>query len=232
MSKDKRHAATQISNWAVYLLVVLLATLAGFFAVYVNFGSDGNRISDAILTPRSRPAPSLPPASPATSGPLANLNRGAMATFLVHERPRPVPTISFNNARGDPILLKSWQGKVVLLNLWATWCLPCLKEMPALDAIKGTLGESDFDVVAISVDRGGIEKPRMFLDKIAARHIALYHEPSGALAPKLKAFGMPTTLLIDRKGREIGRLVGPAEWDSEDAVRLLRAAIGGSQAGH
>lgn len=221
MSKDKRDTAAQSNNWPAYILAALLATLAGFFAVYVNSGPNGNRDAETSLTP----PPARAPAATAGEGPLAGLNSGDMATFLVHRAPKDVPPVTFSNGEGARVSLADWRGKVVLLNLWATWCLPCLKEMPALDRLKAEIGGDKFDVVAISVDRGGIEKPRKFLQKIDAKNLALYHDGGGTLSAKLRVVGMPTTLLIDAKGREIGRLAGPAEWDSPHALRLMRAAI-------
>jgi len=224
MSGDETHGKAKKSSWTAYLWVALLATVAGFVAVYVNFGSNGN-----VVPSLERPAPdsnaARAPVSPVASGPFAGLNRGAMSTFLVHKAPKSVPQFSFNGSDGEPISLDQWRDKVVLLNLWATWCAPCRKEMPSLDRLKAQLGGDEFDVVAISVDRGGPEKPKAFLEKVGTRNLALYHDPTGQLGTKLKAFGMPTTLLINRKGEEIGRLIGPAEWDSEDAVKLVETAI-------
>ncbi len=224
MSGDETHGKAKKSPWTTYLWVALLATVAGFVAVYVNFGSNGN-----VVPSLPRPAPGADaargPAVPVASGPFAGLNRGAMSTFLVHKAPKSVPQFAVNGGDGEPISLDHWKGKVVLLNLWATWCAPCRKEMPSLDRLKAQLGGDDFDVVAISVDRGGLEKPKAFLEKIGTSNLALYHDPTGGLGSKLKAFGMPTTLLINRKGEEIGRLIGPAEWDSEDAVKLVETAI-------
>ena len=98
--------------------------------------------------------------------------------------------------------------------------------MPDLDQLKAELGGDAFDVVAVSIDRGGLEKPRKFLEKIKIRNLALFNDKSGKIATKLRAIGMPTTLLIDRDGKELGRLAGPAEWKSEDAKRLIKRAIG------
>jgi len=221
LSKHKQNAAAGPNNWAVYLLAALLAALAGFFAVYVNFTSNGNLDRDTDLTP----PPGGSATAPSGGGPLAGLNRGDMAAFLLHKRPKDLPAFDFSDSGGARVSLAAWRGKVVLVNLWATWCQPCLNEMPALDRLKAKIGDPAFDVVAISLDRGGIEKPRKFLDKIGARHLALYHEGGGTLGPKLRMVGMPTSLLIDANGREIGRLAGPAEWDGADAVRLIRAAL-------
>ncbi|NIQ94149.1 MAG: TlpA family protein disulfide reductase, partial [Desulfuromonadales bacterium] len=86
------------------------------------------------------------------------------------------------------------------------------KEMPSLDKLKAELAGDDFDLVALSIDRTGLEKPRKFLEEIGVKHLELFNNSSGRLASSLKAFGMPTTLLLNRKGQELGRLVGPAEW--------------------
>ncbi len=116
----------------------------------------------------------------------------------------------------------------MLLNIWASWCVPCREEMPQLDKLQAELGGKDFEVVAVNIDRGGGDKAKKFLDETGATHLAPYTDPSGKLFAAVKAVGMPTTLLIDRDGKEIGRLVGPADWGSADAKRLIEAAIGGS----
>ncbi len=113
----------------------------------------------------------------------------------------------------------------MLLNLWATWCVPCREEMPALDKLQAALGGANFEVVAINIDRGGPDKARDFLKEIGVNKLALYTDPSGKLFSTIRAVGMPTTLLIDREGREIGRLVGPADWASPEAKTLIEAAI-------
>ncbi|ODS01407.1 hypothetical protein AUC69_06970 [Methyloceanibacter superfactus] len=118
---------------------------------------------------------------------------------------------------------------MVLLNIWATWCVPCREEMPQLNALQADLGGADFEVVAINIDKGGAEKARTFLEETKATDLALYTDPSGKLFSKLKAVGMPTTLLLDPQGKEIGRLVGPADWASPEAKRLVEAAIAASK---
>jgi thiol-disulfide isomerase/thioredoxin len=153
------------------------------------------------------------------------LNVGKMATFVFRDAPTDLPEAKFNDASGKAITLADFRGKVVLLNLWATWCAPCRKEMPDLDALQMELGSDRFEVVAVSVDRGSPEKSRKFLDEIKSKALKLYHDPSAQLGFTLKTIGMPSTLLIDPEGRELGRLVGPAEWASEDAKRLIRAHV-------
>ena len=150
---------------------------------------------------------------------------GAVATFVVKATPEAMPEVTFINGKGESRSIASFKGKVVLLNLWATWCAPCRKEMPSLDRLQTELGSDKFEVVAISVDRSGAEGARRFLDSIGIKQLALYAEPTARLGAALKAIGMPTTLLIDAEGREIGRLTGPAEWDSADAKALIQAAL-------
>jgi len=121
--------------------------------------------------------------------------------------------------------LAKWKGKVVLLNLWATWCLPCRKEMPDLAALQKELGSNDFEVVALSVDRKGAEASSAFLKEVNASSLALYTDEQSKSLQALQAVGLPATLLIGRDGREIGRLLGPAEWASDEAKALVRAAM-------
>ncbi len=148
-----------------------------------------------------------------------------MAAFLVRAKPQEVPAISVALADGATKPLSDWRGRVVLLNIWATWCSPCREEMPTLDKLQAAFGGNDFEVVAVNIDKGGDAKAKAFLAEIGVAHLALYTDPSAKLFAALKAIGMPTTLLIDRQGYEIGRLVGPADWGSDEAKTLIRAAI-------
>lgn len=150
---------------------------------------------------------------------------GPMSAFLVKAaRPR-VPDLSFKNAQGADTRLSQWQGRVVLLNLWATWCAPCRKEMPTLNEVQKKLGSKDFEVVALSVDRKGLEASSAFLKETGADSLGLYVDDTTKSLDDLQAFGLPVTLLIDRKGHEIGRLLGPAEWNSAEAAALIKAAL-------
>jgi thiol-disulfide isomerase/thioredoxin len=148
-----------------------------------------------------------------------------LKNFVVHESPKPVPTIAFEDERGRHRSLADFRGKVVLLNIWATWCVPCRKEMPALDRLEGTLGGQTFEIVALSIDRGGMDVVRKFFAEIGIHNLAMYLDTSGKAARELGAVGLPTTLLIDRDGRETGRLIGPAEWDAPEMVGLVRCII-------
>jgi thiol-disulfide isomerase/thioredoxin len=125
--------------------------------------------------------------------------------------------------------LKDWRGRTVLLNLWATWCVPCRKEMPALDALQAKLGDDKFQVVAVNIDTRDPQKPRDFLKQIGVTHLAYFTDDSAQVFETLKeagkAFGMPTTLIVGPNGCEIGNMAGPAEWASDDGIKLVSAAI-------
>ena len=138
-----------------------------------------------------------------------------------------VPNFSFTDGDEKPLTLADWRGRVVLLNLWATWCAPCRKEMPGLDRLQGELGGDDFEVVALSVDRKGIKPSAKFLKEVGAENLALYVDDTSKAMFEMRARGLPATYLIDREGRLIGRLVGPAEWDTDEAKALIQAAIRG-----
>jgi thiol-disulfide isomerase/thioredoxin len=148
-----------------------------------------------------------------------------MAAFVFRKAPEDLPEVKFLDAAGKERTLADWRGKVVLLNLWATWCLPCRKEMPALDRLQREMGSDKFQVVAVSVDRTGLAGAKKFLADTGAETLALYADPTARMATTLRAAGLPATLLLDRQGRELGRFLGPAEWDGEDAKRLIGAAL-------
>jgi thiol-disulfide isomerase/thioredoxin len=142
--------------------------------------------------------------------------------FAIHDAPREVPEIRFADAAGNGRSLADFRGRTILLNIWATWCPPCIKEMPTLDRLQAELGGPDFEVVALSIDRAGPEVVRSFYDKIGVRNLALYIDETGRAAARLGAFGFPATVLIDPERREIGRLIGPAEWEAPDMIDFLR----------
>jgi len=167
----------------------------------------------------------------AAAADLARLATGAMAEFKPAVPAKPVAEISFEDKDGAKIGLDAFKGRVVLLNLWATWCAPCREEMPSLDRLQAKLGSKEFEVVALSLDRAGRDKARAFLEQIGIKHLALYIDPTMRAARGLEATGMPTTLLIGRDGRELGRLIGPAEWDSKAAQALIRAALAAKPGG-
>ncbi|WP_258584234.1 TlpA family protein disulfide reductase [Mesorhizobium sp. AR02] len=149
----------------------------------------------------------------------------APQNLAVLEAPSAVPAISFMDAAGQPKTLADYSGKVVLLNIWATWCAPCRKEMPTLDRLQARLGGPDFEVVALSMDQKGPDAVKKFYADIGITHLALNIDTSAKAIFALSAVGLPTTLLINRDGKEIGRLIGPAEWDAPDMVDFIRGRI-------
>lgn len=126
---------------------------------------------------------------------------------------------------GRNLTLADFEGRVVLLNIWATWCPPCREEMPTLDALQARLGGSDFHVLPLSIDRTGLEPVRRFYRKTGIRNLDLYIAEDTRAMLALAVVGLPTTILIDRIGRERGRLAGPAEWNSPEAVAQISALI-------
>lgn len=186
------------------VLYGVLALLFGAGVFYVTKIPTGN----GPVTPGSKPE-----------------TADTIGAFVRKPNPEAVPNVSFQDGNGQPVTLDSFKGRVVLLNLWATWCQPCRKEMPALDRLQAALGGPDFEVVALSIDRAGVEGARRFLDSVGVTKLKLYADPSAKLASAFKAIGLPTTLLLDRQGREIGRLIGPAEWDEGEAKALVQAAV-------
>jgi thiol-disulfide isomerase/thioredoxin len=180
---------------------------------------------------RLRSNPAVAACAPAveTATRIAPLANGEVAALALTHTPFLVPDLTFKDAAGHDHKLSDWRGRTVLLNLWATWCVPCRKEMPALDALQGDLGGDKFEVVAINIDTRDAEKPLAFLKETGVKHLAYFSDQSAKVFQELKlagkAFGMPTTLIIDRSGCEIGTMAGPAAWASPGGVKLMAAAI-------
>ncbi len=167
---------------------------------------------------------------PAHAGDAKAYSKGEMTTFVPRKTRDLVADLKFADKTGAERSITEWRGRVVLVNLWATWCAPCRKEMPSLNRLQTRLGGDDFEVVAVSIDRKGLKASSAFLEETKATDLALYVDKSGKIARDLKSYGLPATVLIGRDGAEIGRLIGPAEWDSEDAVALIQATIDGKLA--
>lgn len=142
--------------------------------------------------------------------------------FTLLDPPGPLRDISFIDGEKRSLTLADFRGKVILLNFWATWCIPCVREMPSLDRLQARLGSPGFEVVALSIDVSGLPGIKKFYKMLEIKALAMYVDKSAASRIALKVKGMPTTLLIDREGREIGRVIGAAEWDSAPATALIR----------
>ena len=160
---------------------------------------------------------------------VAPLARGEVAAVVIADDPQKLPPVTFIDAAGATKSLVDWHGRTVLLNLWATWCVPCRKEMPALNALQARLGGADFEVIAVNIDTRDTAKPRTWLNDTGINRLSYFADPNAKIFQELKAagkvVGMPTTLLIDPAGCEIATVAGPAEWASDDAVKLVQTAI-------
>jgi thiol-disulfide isomerase/thioredoxin len=214
-SVPPRRAVGRYRALSVAAAIAILAVLAGVYGIeHLRSNPDAAACGPAVKT----------------AGRIAPLAHGEVAALAMARAPFRVPDVAFKDAEGRERMLADWRGRTVLLNLWATWCVPCRKEMPALDVLQADLGGPDFEVVAVNIDTRNAEKPLAFLKETGVKHLAYYSDQSAKVFQDLKvagkAFGMPTTLIVDRSGCEIGEMAGPAEWASADGVKLVRAAIG------
>jgi thiol-disulfide isomerase/thioredoxin len=198
---------------------VAIGAVIGFAGVYGIGGLRRNASGD----PACRGAVDL-------ANKIAPLAHGEVAALTMATAPLRLPDLAFEDAGGKPRKLSDWRGRLVLVNLWATWCVPCRKEMPALDALQQRLGGPGFEVVTINIDTRDPDKPKAWLKEVGIEKLSYYADPVAKTFQDLKAvgraFGMPTTLLIDPQGCEIGTVAGPAEWASDDAIKLIQAALG------
>lgn len=200
--------------FAAAALLLILAVLGGVYGI-------GHL--------RSNPADAACRQAVETASRIAPLVRGEVAALAVARTPFSAANLAFKDSAGHARTLADWRGRTVLLNLWATWCAPCRREMPALDALQVRLGGPNFEVVAVNIDTRDPEKPLAFLKEIGVSHLAYYSDDSAEVFEDLKtagkAFGMPTTLLVNREGCEIADMAGPAEWASDDGVKLVGAVL-------
>jgi thiol-disulfide isomerase/thioredoxin len=182
---------------------------------------------------RSNPANGACRQAVQTASRIAPFVHGEVAALALAQSPFSMPDLAFKDSAGRPRTLADWRGRTVLLNLWATWCVPCRREMPALDKLQAALGGANFEVVAVNMDTRDPEKPLNFLKEVGVTHLAYYSDESAQVFEDLKiagkAFGMPTTLVVDRDGCEIGDMAGPAEWASDDGIKLISAVVGYSR---
>lgn len=152
---------------------------------------------------------------------------GASAAVEIapEEAREPLPDIEFLDMQDKPARLSEFRGRVVVLNLWATWCAPCREEMPSLDRLQQAFTEEPVTVLALSVDRAGPDRVQQFLEEIGVRHLAVYRDPKMRATRALRIPGLPATLLVDREGREVGRHLGIAEWDSDEVQAAIRGLL-------
>lgn len=210
MTQDQARSGQKLSLRRALWLAAISA-LVGFGAVY--FMAQGH--DNGAVAVKDDAAPTAP----------AKQSGNEVAAFVKRPSPQDLPAFTFQDKDGKPRTMADFKGKTVLLNLWATWCAPCRHEMPALDRLQAAMGSDKFEVLALSLDKDGAEKAKKFLAEIKVSHLSFYIDPTGKEGFNLKPVGLPTTLLIDADGREVGRLAGPAEWDSEAAKALIAAQL-------
>src|ERR1700749_3741338 len=205
----------------IAVAAVLVGGLAGYVGIYGLKGAGGDPVCRAAVDTAKRIAP---------------LAHGEVAALTMASKPRKLPSLASEDADGKPKKLSDWQGKTVLVNLWATWCVPCRKEMPSLERLQTRLKGPNFEVVAVNIDTRDPEKPKNFLKEANLADLGYFNDQKAKVFQDLKsigrALGMPTSVLVDSKGCEIATIAGPAEWDSDDAVKLIRAAVQPQAAGY
>jgi thiol-disulfide isomerase/thioredoxin len=206
------------------IVAVLIGAVIGFAGVYGIGGLKRNAAGDSAC----RPAVDL-------ARKLAPLAHGEVAALTMAMAPLRLPDLVFEDADGKPRKLSDWRGRTVLVNLWATWCVPCRKEMPALESLQTRLGGPNFEVVAVNIDTRDPEKPKNFLKEAKLTRLGYFTDQKAKVFQDLKAIGralgMPTSVLVDGEGCEIATLAGPAEWSSDDAIKLITAAVNPAAAG-
>ncbi len=183
------------------------------------------------VAPAGKAASDCPADSAKLAARLAPLAKGELAALQVASEPRRAIQVSFERDDGGKLTLADFHGRAVLLNLWATWCIPCRAEMPALDRLEAAKGGPGFEVVAVNVDTAKLERRAAFLNNVGVKALARYADPSGDAFETLhkdgKALGLPVTLVIDKDGCELAAVEGGAKWDSAEAKTLVDTLKGG-----
>ena len=205
-----------------FVLLAIFGALTAIAAAAVLYGT---------VAPAGKAGADCPADSAKLAAKLAPFAKGELAAIAVASEPRRAEQFAFQREDGGKLTLADFRGRAVLLNLWATWCVPCRAEMPALDRLQAEKGDQAFEVVAINVDTARLERRAAFLDSVGVKALARYADPSGdafeALRRDGKALGLPVTLIVDRDGCEIGAVEGAVKWDSAEAAALVGALKGG-----
>ncbi|MGI8568598.1 MAG: thiol:disulfide interchange protein TlpA [Methylocella sp.] len=216
---SKKEHAPLVSRGVAFAV----ATLACVVLAFVLYGIKAPGGKETAETPAC-------PGAAERAARLKPLVHGEIAALTLATQPKPVPELGFDTPEGTKASLADFKGRTILLNLWATWCVPCRQEMPALDRLQSILGSKDFAVVAVNIDTARLDRPQAFLHEIGVKNLKLYTDNTAAAFQSLKqagkVLGLPATILIGKDGCEIGTMAGPAQWDSEDALALLNAIQG------
>src|SRR5438445_4029315 len=218
MPQQPTPTATATRRIPLAIGAVVIGVAIGFAAIY----GFGGLKREAAGDPACRPAVEV-------ARKIAPLAHGEVAALTMAIAPLRLPDLAFLDADGKPRKLSDWRGKTVLVNRWATWCVPCRKEMPALEGLQTKLGGPNFEVVAINIDTRDPEKPKNFLKEANLTRLGYFSDEKAKVFQDLKqigrALGMPTSILVDGQACEIGTIAVPAIWGSDDAVKLIRAAV-------
>jgi thiol-disulfide isomerase/thioredoxin len=153
------------------------------------------------------------------------LRSGDMLKLIFHPQAKEVGTAEFMTFEGDPLTLDQWKGKWVLLNFWATWCAPCREEMPMLSELQEELGSDSFEVLTIATSRNAPPKIKAFFDSIEVDNLPMHRDPQSALARQMAVLGLPVTVILNPEGKEVARLLGDADWASDNAVEVLKTLM-------
>jgi thiol-disulfide isomerase/thioredoxin len=214
MTDQPRRPFFRFRRPQILLIVIAIAVAGAVYGIAPFKRNAGDPACSAAMVKAKR-------ISPLIHGEIAGLQAAAEGLKL--------PNLTFTDASGVQKSLADWKGRTVLLNLWATWCVPCRKEMPALAALQQKLGSEKFEVVAVNIDTRDTDKPKAWLKDVGVSGLNYYADPSAKVFQDLKvigkALGMPTTIVVDKSGCEIATLAGPAEWAGDDAVKFVKAAI-------
>src|SRR5579863_5334982 len=205
-----------------------LIALAAFIVALVFLYATGAFHRNQASTPQSQAE--ICPDSRDAVGRVKPLDHGEIAALALVSVPRPMPELTFSGPDGKEVKLSDFRGREILLNLWATWCIPCRKEMPSLDHLQGEAGSKEFQVVAVNIDTARLDRPKAFLKEIGIKNLAFYADTKADVFETLKqngkVLGLPTSILVGKDGCAIGTMAGPAHWDSQDALAFINAAKG------
>ena len=203
-------------NLKIISLIAIAAIGLGIYAI--NWGSGNKPVVENIQK-----------SSTSDNQVLRPFAKGSMAAMRILDKPLDLNSIAFSDGDGKPFTIADWNGRTVLLNLWATWCPPCRHEMPFLEDLEKRLGSEKFEVVSVSIDLKSSAKPKAFFAEIGLKALKFYWDGTSKIFADLKkenlAFGMPTTVLIDQNGMALGVLNGPATWNSDEAIALIQKTL-------
>jgi len=211
LSQFSRFVRSRKGSFAT-LIVLGVFAFAGVQTLYKKEGRESKVESEKTAKAPSAKAPS------------AKVTQ-SLKNFVTHPSPKVLPKLELQSADTAPLSLDTFKGELLLVNFWATWCAPCRKEMPQLDALAKRYGDKNVRVIALSVDRGGAKKPEAFLNELGISELTRAYDPSYKSARAAKLIGLPTTLLVSPEGLEIGRLAGEADWNSASVHALLDAYL-------